>query len=122
MDYPYCYQFNLNSGQNLSYDEFVQICVEGCANRDLGLDLAKVLDDFGSVIVLGVFFSMYESGSSIKGVYFLFGKIIDYLAVNQGMFMCSFFFLFDFAFIPSIDFLVFGNFRSKMERNFSETE
>ncbi|KAM0071506.1 hypothetical protein Hdeb2414_s0001g00026071 [Helianthus debilis subsp. tardiflorus] len=29
------------------------ICVEGCANRDLGLDLAKVLDVFGSVIVLG---------------------------------------------------------------------
>ncbi|KAF5757660.1 hypothetical protein HanXRQr2_Chr17g0829321 [Helianthus annuus] len=26
---------------------------------------------------------MYESGSSIKGVYFSFGKIIDYLAVNQ---------------------------------------
>ncbi|MFS7904642.1 hypothetical protein Hanom_Chr01g00038531 [Helianthus anomalus] len=28
---------------------------------------------------------MYESGSSIKGVYFSFGKIIDYLAVNEDL-------------------------------------
>ncbi|KAL4577368.1 hypothetical protein LXL04_013477 [Taraxacum kok-saghyz] len=38
---------------HVSYDEFVEICIEGCSNRDQGLDLAKALDDSGSVIVLG---------------------------------------------------------------------
>ncbi|KAK1440730.1 hypothetical protein QVD17_06561 [Tagetes erecta] len=38
---------------HVSYDEFIQICVDGCLNRDQGLDLAKALDDAGSVIVLG---------------------------------------------------------------------
>lgn len=38
---------------HVSYDEFVEICMEGCSNRDQGLDLAKALDDSGSVIVLG---------------------------------------------------------------------
>ncbi|MFS8001652.1 hypothetical protein Hanom_Chr13g01192851 [Helianthus anomalus] len=62
------------------------------------LDLPRLLQTISSV-----FFSMYESGSSIKGVYFLFGKIIDYLAINQGMFMCSFFFFLTLPlFHPSI--------------------
>ncbi|KAI3520956.1 hypothetical protein L1887_10411 [Cichorium endivia] len=38
---------------HVSYDEFVEMCMEGCSNRDQGLDLAKALDDSGSVIVLG---------------------------------------------------------------------
>ncbi|PWA89998.1 hypothetical protein CTI12_AA105580 [Artemisia annua] len=37
----------------VSYEEFVEICVSGCLNRDQGLDVAKALDDSGSVIVLG---------------------------------------------------------------------
>lgn len=42
-----------NNQNNISYDEFVKICVDECSNLDQGLDLAKVLDDSGSVIVLG---------------------------------------------------------------------
>lgn len=38
---------------HVSYDEFIQMCVDGCSNRDQGVDLAKVLDNSGSVIVLG---------------------------------------------------------------------
>ncbi|KAJ0668945.1 hypothetical protein HanPI659440_Chr17g0695441 [Helianthus annuus] len=49
------------------------------ANNFLSIGSGLVI----GVFVQGVFFSMYESGSSIKGVYFSFGKIIDYLAVNQ---------------------------------------
>lgn len=48
---------------HVSYDEFVEICVEGCSNIDQGLDLAKALDDSGSVIVLGnVVFLKPEQG------------------------------------------------------------
>ncbi|KAI3760884.1 hypothetical protein L1987_51285 [Smallanthus sonchifolius] len=38
---------------HVSYDEFIQICVDECSNKDQGVDLAKVLDNSGSVIVLG---------------------------------------------------------------------
>ncbi|KAL8211028.1 hypothetical protein R6Q57_005465 [Mikania cordata] len=45
----------LNNGRenHVSYDEFIEMCMEGCSNIDQGLDLAKALDDSGSVIVLG---------------------------------------------------------------------
>ncbi|KAK1421993.1 hypothetical protein QVD17_24809 [Tagetes erecta] len=45
----------LRSGwkNHVSYDEFVQMCVDECCSRDQGMDLAKVLDKSGSVIVLG---------------------------------------------------------------------
>ncbi|KAF5790739.1 putative MCU family protein [Helianthus annuus] len=44
----------------------IPICVEGCANRDLGLDLAKGLDDSGFVIVLGdVMFLKPEQGYEV---------------------------------------------------------
>ncbi|KAM0012071.1 putative calcium uniporter protein [Helianthus debilis subsp. tardiflorus] len=56
-------RLNSRCENHVSYDEFVEICVEGCANRDLGLDLAKVLDDSGFVIVLGdVVFLKPEQG------------------------------------------------------------
>ncbi|KAL8193415.1 hypothetical protein R6Q57_026550 [Mikania cordata] len=38
---------------HVSYDEYIGMCVEGCSNRDQGLDLAKALEDSGYVIVLG---------------------------------------------------------------------
>ncbi|KAI3777055.1 hypothetical protein L1987_46849 [Smallanthus sonchifolius] len=38
---------------HVSYDEFIQICVDECSNKNQGVDLAKVLDNSGSVIVLG---------------------------------------------------------------------
>lgn len=39
---------------HVSYDEFIQMCVDGCcSNKDQGAELAKVLDSSGSVIVLG---------------------------------------------------------------------
>lgn len=41
-------------GKNhVGYDEFVQMCVDECCNRDEGLDLAGALEKSGSVIVLG---------------------------------------------------------------------
>ncbi|XP_076896627.1 calcium uniporter protein 3, mitochondrial-like [Bidens hawaiensis] len=48
-------KYKLSSGlqDHVTYDEFVEICVDGCSSRDQGLDLAKALDDSGSVIVLG---------------------------------------------------------------------
>ncbi|KAI3808602.1 hypothetical protein L1987_24557 [Smallanthus sonchifolius] len=60
-----------NSDKNhVSYDEFIEICVEGCADRDLGLDLAKALDDSGSVIVIGnvVFLKPQQVVKAIYGL------------------------------------------------------
>ncbi|KAM0039769.1 putative calcium uniporter protein [Helianthus debilis subsp. tardiflorus] len=42
-----------NQKSHVAYDEFIQICVDECSNRDQGVDLARVLDNSGSVIVLG---------------------------------------------------------------------
>ncbi|XP_076959877.1 calcium uniporter protein 3, mitochondrial-like [Bidens hawaiensis] len=42
-----------SGNNNISYDEYVEMCVDGCGNRDQGLDLAKALDDSGDVIILG---------------------------------------------------------------------
>ncbi|KAL8199377.1 hypothetical protein R6Q57_012945 [Mikania cordata] len=36
-----------------TYDEFIEICVDECCDRDQGVDLANVLDKSGCVIVLG---------------------------------------------------------------------
>ncbi|GMI91232.1 hypothetical protein like AT5G42610 [Hibiscus trionum] len=38
---------------SISYHEFVQICLEGCGDETQGLELAKVLDLSGNVVVLG---------------------------------------------------------------------
>ncbi|KAA8531801.1 hypothetical protein F0562_006482 [Nyssa sinensis] len=38
---------------SISYSEFVQICVEACSSTYQGLEFAKMLDEFGTVIVLG---------------------------------------------------------------------
>lgn len=38
---------------SISYSEFFRICVEGCGNKDQGAEFAKLLDESGSVIVLG---------------------------------------------------------------------
>ncbi|KAJ9562222.1 hypothetical protein OSB04_007382 [Centaurea solstitialis] len=62
----------LKSGwrNRVSYDEFVQMCVDGCSNRDQGVDLAKALDDSGSVIVLGkiVFLKPEQVVKAINGL------------------------------------------------------
>ncbi|KAJ8538008.1 hypothetical protein K7X08_014548 [Anisodus acutangulus] len=38
---------------SISYNKFVEICNEFCSNREQSLDFAKMLDESGSVIVLG---------------------------------------------------------------------
>ncbi|KAA8547307.1 hypothetical protein F0562_003829 [Nyssa sinensis] len=38
---------------SISSREFVQICVEACSSTDQGLEFAKMLDESGTVIVLG---------------------------------------------------------------------
>lgn len=38
---------------SIPYSEFIQICVEVCSNKDQGAEFAKMLDESGSVIVLG---------------------------------------------------------------------
>lgn len=37
----------------VSYPEFMEICAKECSDSELGLEFAKILDDSGSVIVLG---------------------------------------------------------------------
>lgn len=37
----------------VSYPEFVEICAKECSDSELGLEFAKILDNSGSVIVLG---------------------------------------------------------------------
>lgn len=37
----------------VSYPEFLEICGNECSSKDQGLEFAKVLDESGSVIVLG---------------------------------------------------------------------
>ncbi|CAL5369603.1 unnamed protein product [Camellia sinensis] len=38
---------------HISFDEFVEICSGGCSNAEQGLQFAKMLDESGTVIVLG---------------------------------------------------------------------
>ncbi|KAJ0754247.1 putative calcium uniporter protein [Helianthus annuus] len=38
---------------HVSYDEFIQMCLDECSNRDEGVSLAKTLENSASVIVLG---------------------------------------------------------------------
>lgn len=38
---------------SIPYSEFIQICVEVCSNKDQGAEFSKMLDESGSVIVLG---------------------------------------------------------------------
>lgn len=38
---------------SVSYHEFINICVEACNNEDQAVELAKLLDQSGNVIVLG---------------------------------------------------------------------
>ncbi|XP_023523255.1 calcium uniporter protein 4, mitochondrial [Cucurbita pepo subsp. pepo] len=38
---------------SISYSEFFRICVEDCGNKDQGAEFAKLLDESGSVIVIG---------------------------------------------------------------------
>ncbi|KAI3500570.1 hypothetical protein L1887_36394 [Cichorium endivia] len=55
---------------HVSYDEFIQMCVDGCSNIDQGVDLAKVLDDSGSVLILGnvVFLKPEQVVKAINGL------------------------------------------------------
>lgn len=39
----------------VSYDEFVKICVEGAWSEDQGFQIAKMLDEYGNVLVVGKF-------------------------------------------------------------------
>lgn len=48
------------------YAEFVQICEDGCSSKEQGLQFAKMLDDSGTVIILGnVVFLKPEQGSEL---------------------------------------------------------
>ncbi|KAL8239616.1 hypothetical protein R6Q59_016183 [Mikania micrantha] len=38
---------------HVTYDEFIEICVDECCDRDQGVDVANVLHNSGSVFVLG---------------------------------------------------------------------
>ncbi|KAI7744166.1 hypothetical protein M8C21_020784 [Ambrosia artemisiifolia] len=55
---------------HVSYDEYIEMCIEACSNRDQGLDLAKALDDSGYVIVLGnvVFLKPEQVVKAIHGL------------------------------------------------------
>ncbi|KAG4200211.1 hypothetical protein ERO13_A05G196600v2 [Gossypium hirsutum] len=55
---------------SISYYEFVQICLDGCGNEAQGLELAKVLDHSGNVIVLGnvVFLRPEELAKSMESM------------------------------------------------------
>lgn len=51
-------KFRSSRKNHISYDsKFVNISMEGCSNRDQGLDLVKALNDFVSLIVLRNIFS-----------------------------------------------------------------
>ncbi|KAI3937712.1 hypothetical protein MKW92_031723 [Papaver armeniacum] len=54
----------------ITYSEFVDICVAGSISHDQGLEFAKMLDDSGSVIVLGniVFLHPEEVTRAIGGI------------------------------------------------------
>nr|XP_043631642.1 calcium uniporter protein 2, mitochondrial-like [Erigeron canadensis] len=54
----------------ISYDEFIEICVGECPSIDQAMDLAKALDDSGSVIVLGnvVFLKPQQVMKAIHGL------------------------------------------------------
>ncbi|CAH9091006.1 unnamed protein product [Cuscuta europaea] len=56
-------------GKNhISYSQFMGICGEGCSNSDQSLEVAKMLDDSGAVIVLGnvVFLKPHEVVKAIE--------------------------------------------------------
>ena len=56
---------------SIPYSEFIQICVEVCSNKDQGAEFAKMLDESGSVIVLGnIVFLRPEQVSSLFPVHF----------------------------------------------------
>ncbi|XP_055834474.1 calcium uniporter protein 4, mitochondrial [Solanum dulcamara] len=55
---------------SISYSEFVGICDEFCSNREQSLDFAKMLDESGSVIVLGdvVFLRPHQVAKSMDKI------------------------------------------------------
>ncbi|PIA52518.1 hypothetical protein AQUCO_01000413v1 [Aquilegia coerulea] len=59
-----------NQKKSVSYDEFIEICVEASHSSDQGLEFAKMLDDSGSVIVLGniVFLHPEQVTKAIGGI------------------------------------------------------
>ncbi|KAI8004181.1 hypothetical protein LOK49_LG08G00592 [Camellia lanceoleosa] len=54
----------------ISYSEYVQICVDVCLNQEQGVKFAKMLDEFGNVIVLGnvVFFRPEQVAKSMEKI------------------------------------------------------
>lgn len=55
---------------SISYSEFVDICSEFCSNREQSLEFAKMLDESGSVIVLGdvVFLRPHQVAKSMDKI------------------------------------------------------
>ncbi|KAK8551889.1 hypothetical protein V6N13_120319 [Hibiscus sabdariffa] len=55
---------------SISYHDFVQICLEGCGDETQGLELAKVLDLSGNVVVLGnvVFLRPEQLAKSVETI------------------------------------------------------
>ncbi|KAK6152664.1 hypothetical protein DH2020_012303 [Rehmannia glutinosa] len=54
----------------VSYSEFLEICAKECSSKDQGLEIAKILDESGSVIVLGniVFLRPEKVVKAIQGL------------------------------------------------------
>ncbi|KAM7528367.1 hypothetical protein LguiB_031777 [Lonicera macranthoides] len=54
----------------ISYTELIEICVEGCSNMEQGLEFAKMLDESGTVIILGnaVFLRPDQVVKAIRGL------------------------------------------------------
>ncbi|KAM3342698.1 calcium uniporter protein 2, mitochondrial-like [Capsicum galapagoense] len=54
----------------ISYSEFLQICSGNCSNSGQGIEFAKILDDSGTVIVLGngVFLRPHQVVKSLQGL------------------------------------------------------
>lgn len=52
----------------VSYSEFLEICAKECSRTDQGLEFSKILDESGSVIVLGniVFLRPEQVGFSVS--------------------------------------------------------
>ncbi|XP_057974879.1 calcium uniporter protein 4, mitochondrial [Malania oleifera] len=55
---------------SIPHSEFIQICGEGCSNRDQGAEVAKMLDESGNVIVLGniVFLRPEQVAKSMEAI------------------------------------------------------
>ncbi|GMP28249.1 hypothetical protein CsSME_00003873 [Camellia sinensis var. sinensis] len=94
---------------HISFDEFVEICSGGCSNAEQGLQFAKMLDESGTVIVLGnVVFLRPDQ----VGIFFVFSSSVFY---QSNMHIHISITWFDFKFL--LIFLIFGHFTLRTTEN-----